>query len=103
MADFTKVAVVSEIALGQAKLVEVGGHKIALFNIDGAFYAIADTCTHQGGPLSEGAVEGSEVTCPWHGARFDIRTGAVVGSPATKGVRTYAVKVEGSDIKVAIP
>jgi nitrite reductase/ring-hydroxylating ferredoxin subunit len=103
MADFTKVAVVNEIASGQAKLVEVGGHKIALFNIDGTFYAIADTCTHQGGPLSEGAVEGSEVTCPWHGARFDIRTGAALGPPATKGVRTYAVKVEGSDIKVAIP
>lgn len=103
MADFTKVAVVNEIASGQAKFVEVGGHKIALFNIDDTFYAIADTCTHQGGPLSEGAVAGSEVTCPWHGARFDIRTGAAVGPPATKGVRTYAVKIEGSDIKVGIP
>jgi nitrite reductase/ring-hydroxylating ferredoxin subunit len=103
MSDLTKVAKVNEIPSGQAIMVERDGHRIALFNVNGNFYAIADTCTHQGGPLSEGTIEGFEVTCPWHGAKFDVRTGEVVGPPATKGVQRYAVKIEGSDIKVEIP
>ncbi len=103
MAGLTKVAEVNEIQSGQAKLVEVEGHRIALFNVNGNFYAIADTCTHQGGPLSEGTIEGFGVTCHWHGATFDVRTGEVVGPPATKGVHKYAIKVEGSDIKIEIP
>ena len=66
--EFVKVAQVSDIPPDGSKLVEAGGQKIALFNVGGQFYAIGDTCTHKGGPLSEGFVEGTEVQCPWHGA-----------------------------------
>ena len=68
MAQFTKVASTADLAPGAAKCVEVAGKKIALFNLEGSFYAIDDTCTHRGGPLSEGEVSGEEVTCPWHAA-----------------------------------
>ncbi|MBI3061341.1 MAG: Rieske 2Fe-2S domain-containing protein [Deltaproteobacteria bacterium] len=77
MADFVKVAKTDEIVPGQGKMIEVGGKKIALFNVEGSFHAIDDTCTHRGGPLSEGSLDGKEVTCPFHGARFDVTTGEV--------------------------
>ena len=102
MPDFIKVATADELADQQAKLIEVGGQKIALFHIEGAFYALSDTCTHRGGPLSEGTVEGTEVTCPWHGAKFDIRTGAVLGPPARQGVRSYPVRVTGADVEIEV-
>jgi len=100
MAQFIKVATTDELGDQQVKLVEVEGQKIALFRVDGAFNALSDTCTHRGGPLSEGTVEGTEVTCPWHGAKFDIRTGAVLGPPAQQGVRSYPVRVTGADIEI---
>lgn len=102
MAEFVKVAKASEIAPGQGKMVEVGGKKIALFNLEGAFCAIDDTCTHRGGPLSEGALDGKEVTCPWHGAVFNVTTGEVLGPPAPKGVARYNSRVEGDDVEVEI-
>ncbi len=102
MADFVKVARTDEIAPGQGKMVEVSGKKIALFNVEGSIYAIDDTCTHRGGPLSEGALEGKEVTCPWHGATFDVTTGEVLGPPAPKEVARYNIRVEGSDIEVKV-
>jgi nitrite reductase/ring-hydroxylating ferredoxin subunit len=86
----------------QAKLVEVEGQKIALFRVAGGFYAQSDTCTHRRGPLSEGTVEGPEVTCPWHGAKFDVRTGAVLGPPAGQAVETYPVRVTGADIEIEV-
>jgi len=89
MPKFMKVATTDELEDQQAKLVEVEGQKIALFRVGEAFHALSDTCTHRGGPLSEGTVEGAEVTCPWHGARFDIKTGAVMGLPAGREVRSY--------------
>jgi nitrite reductase/ring-hydroxylating ferredoxin subunit len=75
MADFVKAARTTEIEPGQARLVEVKGKQIALFNVDSQFFALDNTCTHRGGPLADG-----EVTCP-HGATFDVRTGEVVGPP----------------------
>ena len=66
MAQFIKIASTADLAPGKARCVEVGGKKVALFNLEGTFYAIDDTCTHRGGPLSEGEVSGEEVTCPWH-------------------------------------
>lgn len=102
MADFVKVAKTDEIAPGQGKMIEVGGKKIALFNVEGSFYAIDDTCTHRGGPLSEGALEGKQVTCPWHGAIYDVATGEVLAPPAPQAVARYNVRVEGSDIEVGI-
>jgi len=102
MAQFTKVASTADLAPGEAKCVEVAGKKIALFNLEGSFYAIDDTCTHRGGPLSEGEVSGEEVTCPWHGAIYNIKTGAVLGPPAPRGVARYAVRVQGSDVEVEV-
>ena len=102
MAEFIKVATTDEIAPRQAKLVEVGGREIALFNVDGDFHAIDNTCTHVGGPLCEGEIEGAEVTCPWHGAVFDVTTGQVLGPPAAESVTRYNVRVNGSDLEVEV-
>ena len=102
MPEFVKVATTDEIPPGQAKLVEAGGKEIALFNIAGAFHAIDNNCTHVGGPLCEGEIDGTEVTCPWHGATFDVTTGAVLGPPAGAPVSRYNIRIEGSDIAVEI-
>ena len=102
MPHFIKVAATDELADEQAKLIELEGQKIALFHVGGAFYALSDTCTHRGGPLTEGEVEGAEVTCPWHGAKFDIRTGAVVGPPAPQAVKSYPVRVTGADVEIEV-
>ncbi len=102
MAGFVKVATTGDLAPGQGKMVEVDGKKIALFNLEGSFDAIDDTCTHRGGPLSEGEIEGEQVTCPWHGAIFDIKSGEVLGPPAPKGVARYNVRVAGTDIEVEV-
>jgi nitrite reductase/ring-hydroxylating ferredoxin subunit len=102
MAAFVKVATTGELTPGQAKRIEAGGRRIALFNRDGAYYAIEDTCPHRGGPLSEGQVEGNVVICPWHGAKFDITTGAVLGPPARAGVAGLRTRVNGSDVEVEL-
>ena len=95
-----KVAKINEIEPGQARLVDVQGKQIALFNIDGTFFALDSTCTHKGGPLTEGEISGHKVTCPWHGARFDVRTGKVVGPPAQQAVARYGVRVTESNVEV---
>ena len=102
MAGFVKIAKSDEIQPGLGKMVAVDGKKIALFNVAGAFYAIDDTCTHRGGPLSDGELHGKEVTCPWHGAVLDVTTGQVLRPPAPRGVSSYNVRVEGADIEVEI-
>ncbi|MBI3324710.1 MAG: non-heme iron oxygenase ferredoxin subunit [Candidatus Omnitrophica bacterium] len=103
MAELVTVAKTSEIGAGQAKAVDVKGQTVAVFNVGGTFYAIEDTCTHVGGPLSEGEVQGTAVTCPWHGAQFDVTSGKVLGPPAAEGVKSYPVRVEGDEIKVELP
>lgn len=102
MAGFVKVAKTEDLAPGQGKMVEAGGKTIALFNVDGDYYAIDDTCTHKGGPLCEGELDGKEVTCPWHGAVFDVTTGEVLGPPAMEGVACYKTRVSGKDIEIEI-
>lgn len=102
MAGFVKVASTGDLAPGRGKMVEVSGKKIALFNLEGSFYAIDDTCTHRGGPLSEGEIEGEQVTCPWHGAIYNIKSGEVLSPPAPKGVACYNVRVAGTDIEVEV-
>jgi nitrite reductase/ring-hydroxylating ferredoxin subunit len=97
-----RVARVSELSPGTGKVVGTDGRSVALFNVDGVFYAIDNTCTHRGGPLGEGALIGEIVTCPWHGAQFNVRTGAVTSRPAPSGVRSYPVKVEGDDVLVEL-
>ena len=102
MADYMKVAKTTEIEPGQARLVDVNGRSIALFNVGGQFFALDNTCTHKGGPLAEGEISGHEVTCPWHGAMFDVRTGEVVGPPAQRAVVRYGVRVTGADVEVEL-
>ena len=102
MAEFVKVAKSEDVPDGRGKMVEVSGRKIAVFNVGGAYHAIDDTCTHKGGPLSEGELNGRQVTCPWHGATYDVTTGNVLGPPAPKGVSRYNVRVSGDDIEVEI-
>ena len=102
MAQFVKVASTEEIAVGSAKQVEANGKTIALFNLNGNYYAIDNACTHRGGPLAEGYVDDEKVTCPWHGAQFNVKTGAVLGPPAAKPVAKYNVRVHGSDVEVEV-
>ena len=104
MSEFVKVATVDEIPLGGSLLVEVDYVRVALFNLDGVIYAIEDVCTHDGGPLVEGTVmNGCEVMCPRHGARFDIRTGEALSFPAFEATNAYAVMVEGNDVLIEQP
>ena len=103
MGTFHKVIEVNELTPGSCKGVEVSGQQIALFNIGGTFYAIGNACTHRGGSLSEGTVEGTTVTCPLHGAEFDVTTGKNMTPPAPAEVPSYKVRVEGNDIQVEIP
>ena len=102
MADFVTVAKIDEIKSGQALLVNIRGKHIAVFNLDGEFFALDNTCTHRGGPLAEGTIAGYEVICPWHGATYDIRTGEVLAPPAPRGVARYGVRVTDTDIEVEV-
>ncbi len=103
MGQLIKVAEANDIPPRTAKEVEAEGRRIALFNSGDGYYAIDGVCTHRGGPLSEGEVNGTVVTCPLHGATFDITTGNVLGPPAPEGVVSYRVQVDGNDIKVELP
>jgi nitrite reductase/ring-hydroxylating ferredoxin subunit len=103
MARFVRVGTRTDLpGSGAGKLLQIEGRDIALFNVGGSYYAIDDTCPHQGGPLSEGSLDGDEVTCPWHDSRFDVKTGAVTADPATEGVRSYPVRVSGDEVEIGI-
>ena len=102
MAEFFKVAKASEIPPGGKKLVEVDFVPVAIFNVDGDFYAIEDVCTHDGGPLLEGTLERDEIVCPRHGARFNVRTGQPLCMPAVEPIDCFEVKIEGNNILVSI-
>jgi 3-phenylpropionate/trans-cinnamate dioxygenase ferredoxin component len=97
---FVTVARVGEIPDGGVKVVRMDDQAIAVFNVGGAYYALDDVCTHDGGPLAEGPIDDHVVECPRHGARFDIRTGAVLSLPATVPVPTYTVRIDGDEIQV---
>ncbi|MCY3898058.1 MAG: non-heme iron oxygenase ferredoxin subunit [Caldilineaceae bacterium] len=104
MEDFERVAATEDLPPGESLLVELDGIRIAVFNLDGEFYAIEDVCTHDGGPLVEGEIlDGGQVECPRHGARFDIRTGEALSMPAFEPTPSYEVQVEGGDIYVEKP
>ncbi len=102
MGEFVKVAKTSEIDDQCAKCVQVGGKLIALFNLGGEFHAIADECSHEEAPLSEGMVEGDEVECPWHAARFNIKTGKALCEPAEDDVERFNVRISGDDVEVEV-
>jgi 3-phenylpropionate/trans-cinnamate dioxygenase ferredoxin subunit len=98
--EYTRVAGVDEIPVGRIKLVDVAGERLAVANGGDVFYAFSDECTHDGGPLSEGELEGAIVTCPWHFSRFDLRTGEIIDSPAEDPITVYEVKVEDGGVYV---
>jgi nitrite reductase/ring-hydroxylating ferredoxin subunit len=100
---FTRVAAVGEIPAGKVKQVTINGRKIGIYNVDGTYYAMEDTCTHRGAPLSEGECEGAVVICPWHGAQFDVTTGSYLSPPASRGLATYKTQVVGDEIQVDVP
>jgi 3-phenylpropionate/trans-cinnamate dioxygenase ferredoxin component len=94
------VAKLSEIAPGTTRRVVVDSTEILLCNVGGKMYAIEDVCTHDGGPLDQGELEGEQVVCPRHGATFDVRTGDALTLPAVLPLMTFEVTVEGDDIYV---
>lgn len=100
---FVKVATVEELPVGKSKQVKVSGKTLALFNVNGTIYAIDDTCPHRGAPLWEGDLHGHEVTCPWHGAVFDVTTGAHLCPPARSDVASYKVQTVDSEVQVDVP
>jgi ferredoxin-NADP reductase/nitrite reductase/ring-hydroxylating ferredoxin subunit len=98
--DFVKVADTKDIQPSQMKEVEVNGENICVANVEGKYYAIGSICTHEGGPLADGTLEGYEVECPWHNSKFDIRTGEVRSPPASEPEPTYEIKVDGNSILI---
>jgi 3-phenylpropionate/trans-cinnamate dioxygenase ferredoxin subunit len=101
--EFIPVAQVSELGNGERLIFEVGGEPIALFNIAGEYFAIADVCSHDDGPVAEGELEGYEIACPRHGARFDLKTGEALSLPAVVDIPAYPVRVEGDEILIGLP
>ncbi len=95
-----RVGKVSEIEPGSAKTVNVEGIDILVCNVHGTFYAIEDVCTHDGAPLDQGTLEDKCVTCPRHGAQFDVTTGEAITLPAVMPVMTFQVHSDGDDIFV---
>jgi len=101
MSEQVKVAEVTDLQPGKGKTVTAGDRELALFNVDGKFHCIGNSCPHRGGPLGEGVLDGNVVTCPWHGWRFDVTTGQSPLIPTAK-VEHFEVVVEVTDVKVRI-
>jgi 3-phenylpropionate/trans-cinnamate dioxygenase ferredoxin subunit len=101
--EFIPVAAVNELEDGQRLIFDIDGEFIALFKVAGEFFAIADVCSHDDGPVAEGDLHDHEIECPRHGARFDIRTGKALSLPAVVDIPTYPVRVEGTEILIGLP
>jgi glycine betaine catabolism B len=98
--DFVIVAETKDIPPLHMKEIQVDGENICVVNVEGKYYAIGSICTHEGGPLADGTLEGYEVECPWHGSKFDVRTGEVINPPASEPEPTHQIKVEGNNILI---
>jgi 3-phenylpropionate/trans-cinnamate dioxygenase ferredoxin component len=103
LAEAAAVAQAASIELGPTQRIVVGGFEILLCNFEGKLYAIEDVCTHDGAPLDQGELEGRRITCPRHGAVFDVITGAVLALPAVLPVRTFVVKVMDGEVYIELP
>ncbi len=101
MAQLVSIAHLKEVPPGQSKVIKIGELGIALFNIEGAFYALENSCPHSGGPLGRGELQGRIVTCPWHQWRFDVTTGFSIDYPDEQ-VKRFEIKVEGDEIKILL-
>lgn len=100
MSDWITVAKTGELAPGQWRVVDAEGAQIVVFNLEGEYFAIEDLCTHDGGQLTGGSIEGGEIVCPRHGARFCIRTGAALTAPAYEATTKFPVRVANGEIQV---
>ena len=100
MADWVAVARVEELPPGQWRVVDLDGTRVAVFNLQGEYFAIEDVCTHDGGILTGGTVEGEQIMCPRHGARFSIKTGEALTAPAYEATATFPVRVQYGEIQV---
>lgn len=100
MSDWVDVAAADEIAPGTSRTLDVDGTNVAVFNIGGRYHAIEDVCTHDGGDLASGCVEGDQIVCPRHGARFCIRTGEALSPPAYEPTATFPVRIENGRVQV---
>lgn len=98
--SFERAAALTDVPAGKVHVVELGEEEIALCNVNGTIFAIANICTHDGGALDQGELEGVAIECPRHGARFDVTTGRVLRLPATRAVRTYPCELRGGEIYV---
>ena len=103
MSEFIKVAELNGLDDGELMAVEIEDEPVCLVKVDGAIYAFTDNCTHISGPLNEGELDGEVLTCPWHGAQFNVRTGKVLRGPARQDIQTYPVQVEDNSILVSLP
>jgi 3-phenylpropionate/trans-cinnamate dioxygenase ferredoxin subunit len=101
--EFIEIAPLGDLPPGERLFLEIEGRPLVLFNLAGSLFAIGDVCTHDNGPLGDGEVEGHEVVCPRHGARFDLRTGKTLGLPAVVDIPAYPVRVVDEMIQVGIP
>ncbi|UCF62558.1 MAG: non-heme iron oxygenase ferredoxin subunit [Anaerolineaceae bacterium] len=101
--EFVTVASIDELVNGERMIFEIGDLPVALFNLGGQYYAIADLCSHDDGPVAEGELEGLEIVCPRHGARFNLETGEALTLPAVVDIPTYPVRVVGNEIQIGIP
>ena len=101
--DFVEIAPVSDLPNGGRLFLEIGSHPIVIFNIAGQFFALGDICSHDDGPLGDGAIEGHNIVCPRHGGEFDARTGQAVQMPAVEDIPAYPVRIVDGNILVGIP
>ncbi|OGC76147.1 MAG: hypothetical protein A2Z27_05420 [candidate division Zixibacteria bacterium RBG_16_50_21] len=101
MADY-KIARKGEVPPGKTKIVKAGKKELVLCNVENVYYCIDNLCTHDDGPLGEGELMEEVIECPRHGAQFDVKTGEVVSMPAVVPIRTYAVRLQGEEIIVAV-
>ncbi|HXX40435.1 MAG TPA: non-heme iron oxygenase ferredoxin subunit [bacterium] len=101
MSEFVRVGRVADLTPGSVMRVEVAGHAVALANVDGEFFAVDDTCTHEEASLAKGGLLGEVLICPKHGSRFNVKTGRVLSLPAVRSVSVYPVRVEGDDVLVS--
>jgi len=103
MSDWQRVAPVVDFPPGDRRVLDLDGAAIAVFNLDGAYYAIEDLCSHDGGELASGEIEGHDIVCPRHGARFDLRTGAVAAPPALEAIASLPTRIEAGWVEVRDP
>lgn len=103
MSDWVNVGSLWELAPGEHRVVDVEGTEVAVFNIDGEFYAIEDTCTHDGSEIASGSLQGYEIACPRHGARFCLKTGKVLSPPAYEDLVCFPVRVENGMVQIRDP